>query len=327
MSNLTNMVDTIKALKASQVVRNDLVKQQFINVYNAVWREGGEQAYEREAFNFQTILRDKPNLKECTSLSFFFAFIDLAVQGLSLEPGPRAMCYLLPRNFKITDQTGREIWEKRCNLTISGFGELYLRQRAGQIRSADNPVIVYEGDDFEYGEHDGKKFVNYALKINHNSKKIVACFMKITRTDGSYDYSVMLESDWLRLASYSGKNNAYWDKATQHRIEKPNELYTSVNGGIDPGFLQAKCIKHAFRSYPKLKIGKGSVLETEITEQQEFDPYGGLTQDAGEAPVDLSQEQAQQQQADSFAEQPDTSAGVTVDPEKNADGAAADDVF
>lgn len=325
MSNLTNFVDTIKALKPSQVVRNEQVKQQFINVYNAVWREGGEQAYEREAFNFQSILRDKPQLKDCTSLSFFFAFIDLAVQGLSLEQGPRAMCYLLPRNFKLTDPSGREVWEKRCNLTISGFGELYLRQRAGQIRSADNPVIVYEGDEFEYGERDGKKFVNYSLKIDHNSKKIVACFMKITRTDGSFDYSVMLESDWQRLMQFSGKNNAYYDKNTRQRIEKPNELYTSANGGIDPGFLQAKCIKHAFRSYPKLQIGKGSVLETEITEQQEFDPYGGLNQE-GEAPTDATQEQ--QQQPDSFAEQPDTSAGVTVDPGKNAAGeAAADDVF
>ena len=108
MSNVTNMATTIMALKPSQVVRNELVKQQFINVYNAVWREGGEQAYEREAFYFQSILRDKPNLKDCTPLSFYFAFIDIAVQGISLEPGPRAMCYLLPRNFKIADPTGRD---------------------------------------------------------------------------------------------------------------------------------------------------------------------------------------------------------------------------
>lgn len=323
MSNVTNMANTIMALKPSQVVRNELVKQQFINVYNAVWREGGEQAYEREAFNFQAILREKANLKECTPLSFFFAFIDLAVQGLSLEPGPRAMCYLLPRSFKVTTPEGRETYEKRCNLTISGFGELYLRQRAGQIRYADNPVIVYEGDEFEFGEKDGRKFVNYAVKSSHNPNKIVACFMKITRTDGSYDYAVMLESDWLRLAQYSGKNNAYYDKNTRQRIEKPNELYTSANGGIDPGFLAAKCIKHAFRSYPKLQIGKGSVLETEITGQNDFDPYGGLDQQTAQA-----DEAKQQKPADSFAEQADTSAGVTVDPEKQAASAeAADDVF
>ena len=79
MGNLTNMVETVKALKPNQIVRNELVRQQFINVYNAVWKEGGEQVYEREANYFNKILREKPDLACCTSLSVFFAFIDLAV--------------------------------------------------------------------------------------------------------------------------------------------------------------------------------------------------------------------------------------------------------
>ena len=106
MSNLTNMVETINKLKfLTDVVSNDLVRQQFINVYNAVWKQGGEQVYEREANYFNKILRENANLNGCTSLSVFFAFIDLAVQGISVEPGVRAMAYLLPRNYKIgTDQ-------------------------------------------------------------------------------------------------------------------------------------------------------------------------------------------------------------------------------
>ena len=51
MSNLTNMVETINKLKfLTDVVSNDLVRQQFINVYNAVWKQGGEQVYERESY-------------------------------------------------------------------------------------------------------------------------------------------------------------------------------------------------------------------------------------------------------------------------------------
>lgn len=125
------MVETINKLKfLTDVVSNDLVRQQFINVYNAVWKQGGEQVYEREANYFNKILRENANLNGCTSLSVFFAFIDLAVQGISVEPGVRAMAYLLPRNYKIgTDQQGKSVYEKRCNLTISGYGELYLRAR------------------------------------------------------------------------------------------------------------------------------------------------------------------------------------------------------
>ena len=66
MSNLTNMVETINKLKfLTDVVSNDLVRQQFINVYNAVWKQGGEQVYEREANYFNKILRENSNLNGC----------------------------------------------------------------------------------------------------------------------------------------------------------------------------------------------------------------------------------------------------------------------
>lgn len=314
MSNLTNMVETINSLKyLTEVVSNDLVRQQFINVYNAVWKQGGEQVYEREANYFNKIIRENSNLNGCTSLSVFFAFIDLAVQGISVEPGVRAMAYLLPRNYKIgTDQQGKNLYEKRCNLTISGYGELYLRARAGQIYHADNPVVVYDGDDFEYGERDGRKYVNYSMHIPRTSNHIVACFLKITRTDGTIDYSVMLEQDWIRLANYSAKNNKYWDNNTRQWVEKANELYTSGGGGIDPAFLCSKCIKHAFGTYPKLNIGKGTQLETTVDDapSPDFDPYGGIDNE----PDDRQYAHAQNE---SFAPPADTSNGVRIDPAAN----------
>lgn len=328
MGNLTNMVETIKALKPNQIVRNELVRQQFINVYNAVWKEGGEQVYEREANYFNKILRENTKLVGCTSLSVFFAFIDLAVQGLSVEPGVRAMAYLLPRNYKLTGADGREYYEKRCNLTISGQGELYLRARAGQILHADNPVIVYEGDDFEFGERDGRKYVNYCMHFPRSSNRIVAVFIKITRIDGTVDYSSMVENDWKRLEVYSARNNAYYDKDKHERIEKPNELYTSNNGGIDPGFLSSKCIKHAFRSYPKLHIGKGSVLESQTIDESQpsFDPYAGAA-DATDNTTDNSQGEQQQEQLqtanNSFATTANPPAGVTI----NTNTGATDDVW
>ena len=319
MSNLTNMVETINKLKfLTDVVSNDLVRQQFINVYNAVWKQGGEQVYEREANYFNKILRENANLNGCTSLS--------------VEPGVRAMAYLLPRNYKIgTDQQGKSVYEKRCNLTISGYGELYLRARAGQIYHADNPVVVYEGDDFEYGERDGRKYVNYSMHIPRTSSHIIACFLKITRTDGTIDYSVMLEQDWTRLAGYSAKNNKYWDSNTRQWVEKANELYTSGDGGIDPAFLCSKCIKHAFGTYPKLNIGKGTQLETTVNDMpsSDFDPYGGIDSDSA-----AGCNQQAQAPNDSFAPPADTSNGVRIDPAANTQQSqggtaneAADDTF
>lgn len=309
-----NQARELQAMKATDVVRNDYVRQQFINVYNAIWKDGGEGVYEREAMYFNAALRDNEQLRKCTGMSVFLSFIDLAVRGLTLEPGAQALCYLLPRNCKAgRDQSGKDVWESRCNLTISGYGELVLRAKAGQIQYADNPVIVYEGDEFSFGERDGRKYVNYCCKIPRQSSHIIACFLKITRCDGSVDYSVMTECDWKRLQGYSAKANKYWDATQRQWVERPNALYSNDgNGEIDPGFLKAKCIKHAFKSYPRIAIGKGTQLESEVADQpaQDFDPYGGMADD----------------EPQTFAPAPDLSAGVTITAPA-PDTAGNDDVF
>nr|UWG79773.1 MAG: RecT family protein [Bacteriophage sp.]UWH98691.1 MAG: RecT family protein [Bacteriophage sp.]UWI27374.1 MAG: RecT family protein [Bacteriophage sp.]UWI29226.1 MAG: RecT family protein [Bacteriophage sp.] len=317
MSNAISLAKELQSMKAIDVIRNERVRNQFISVYNSIWKEGGEQVYEREAIYFNQQLRDKQNLRECSGTSIFYAFIDLAVKGLTLATGAQALCYLIPRSVKIgIDQSGKDIWEKVCNLTISGYGELVLRKNAGQIRHADNPVIVYEGDTFQYGEQNGQKIVNYMSAFPRRSNKIIACFLKITRADGTIDYSVMTEQDWMRLKGYSDKQNTYYDSKTRQYVTKSNELY-GKDGQIDTGFLMAKCVKHAFKTYPKLNIGRGTALETEIIEQHQpadFDPYGG---------VDDGQSEHQEQ---SFAPAPDMSAGVTIDPTQQSDN-NGDDTF
>lgn len=309
MSNALNFAKQLQTMKAANVVRDENVRTQFINVYNSIWKEGGEQVYEREAIYFNQQLRDKQQLRDCSGLSTYYAFIDLAVKGLSLAPGPQTLCYLLPRSIKVgVDQQGRDVWEKICNLTISPYGELLLRRAAGQIRYADNPIIVYEGDSFQYGEQNGQKIVNYMSALPRKSDKIIACFIKITRADGSIDYSVMTEQDWLRLKTYSDKQNTRFNASTKTYETKSNELY-GVNGAqIDSGFLMAKCIKHAFKSYPKLKIGRGSALESEIIEQaqeQQFDPY--------DTSIDDNNQQEDQPAEQHFAPATDVSAGIIID--------------
>ncbi len=309
-SETLNQAQIIQSLNASDVIRNEYVHQQFISVYNAIWKEGGEAAYERESIYFIRQLRDNDKLRKCTGMSVFFAFIDLAVRGLTLEPGVQALCYLLPRSFRISTPQG-DRWESRCNLTISGYGELVLRAKAGQIHHADNPVIVYEGDEFSFGEKDGRKYVNYCCRLPRTSDRIVACFIKITRCDGTVDYSVMYESDWKRLEGYSAKNNTYFDKQQNRQVSAPNALY-SVNGQIDTGFLMAKCIKHAFKTYPKIAIGKGTQLESDVVEQpqSDFGPYGGISE--GDRPKC-------QEEPKPFGPSPDMSAGVTGIPDADSD--------
>lgn len=313
MSNIQLTVDELNRLQPADILTYPAVREKFIQIWDTLWGEGkGEPAYERELNYFGHWLKDNAQaVAKATRFSIFTTFIDLAVCGLSVEPGVRALCYLQGRNVAVgKDAQGKTTYEPRLTLTISGYGELVMRARAGQIKYADNPVIVYEEDSFSFSDNDGRKSVKYTCNLPHNSRHIVACFMKITRTDGSVDYAVMFEEDWTRLSDYSAKQNRKWDDQSRRWVKgNPNELYSSQNGGIDPGFLMAKCIKHAFKTYPKVRIGKATQMETDTMDAPQEDFYG--MEEAADAP--------QPEKPQDFCPQRDDSGGVTIDPGKSED--------
>ena len=336
-NNLSLTVEGIDKLEPLAIASNAFVRDKFIQIYEAMWTPStgvsGEAAYERESRNFNRLLSEKEDLrKNCTRFSIFTAFLDVAISGLSLEPGPRAQCYLLSRSIAVDSYVGQDgkkksTYETQCVLVISGYGELVYRARCGQIRHADNPVIVYAEDEFEFGERNGNKFVNYTCRLPHTSGQIAACFMKITRADNTIDYAVMLPEDWCRLAGYSARQNRKWDeKAHKYVLGNPNALYGAQQDGslrIDPGFLIAKCIKHAFKSYPKARVGRATQLESQQVDNLEInDDLYGLGDGSA---VDTRTGEVKD---NGFAPAPDTSAGVTVNPGTSADDPqGTDDVF
>lgn len=309
MSNIQFTVEQLNTLHPLDIVGNSAVREKFIQIYNTLHGDG-EAAYERESVYFNQLLRDSENgkLQNATRFSIFTAFIDLAVCGLSLAPGSRAQCYLLGRNVNVGTKDHPQ-WEGRCVLTVSGYGELVLRIRAGQIRHADNPVLVYEGDEFSFADRDGRKSVNYVAHLPHSGKKILACYLGITRADGSRDYGILFEEDWLRLQAYSLKNNQRRN-ARGEVYGNANSLYTSGDGDtIDPGFLCAKCIKHAFKTYPKIGIGKNTELQSEQPDNMEDTDYYGI----GETPETQAPANPK---PETFCPPADQSAGVTINADE-----------
>jgi len=276
MSNQIQIkVTELNKLNPLMIAEDGRVEQKFILMYNSIWgTDKGPQVYEKEKFNFRKILQDKPALQNCSQLSLFGCFLDIAVNGLSLDPTGRPHCYILPRSTKTgyKDQNGNDIYEQRAYLSITGYGELVMRQRAGQVRYVDNPVVCYEGDTFCPGLIDCVKTVTYKAACPRKSNKVIGGFIRIVRADGTTDWSWMMEGDIERLKQYSFKNNQRYNPNTHQREGKANDLYTSNEGGIDPGFLESKLIKHAFDGYPKVRTGKFTVLETQ-EEPQDID-YG-----------------------------------------------------
>ena len=335
MSQIEISVKLLNELQPTQIVRHDKVRDKFIQIYDAMWSQStgvsGEAAYEKESRNFNRLLSEKEDIrKKCTHFSLFTSFLDVAISGLTLDPGTKAQAYLLARSIavdSVIDEHGQKKnrYETQCVLTVSGYGELVLRARCGQIRHADNPVIVYEEDSFEFGERNGQKFVNYTCRLPHQSGRIVACFMKITRADGSADYAVMLPEDWARLSNYSARQNSKFNYQTeQWENGKPNALYTAQGGQIDPGFLVAKCIKHAFKTYPKARVGHATQLESQQVDETEIpDDIYGVTADGEQVDPATGEIITDRQPEQSFAPANNTEAGVTVDPAANDD----DDTF
>ena len=149
MSNINLTVEEINALKSTDIVTNDKVREKFVQIYDTMWASStgisGDAAYERESRYFNALLCEKEDLRtKCSKFSIFTSFLDVAISGLSVEPGVRAQAYLLSRSVNIgKGQDGKNMYVTQCVLTVSGYGELVLRARCGQIRHADNPVIVY----------------------------------------------------------------------------------------------------------------------------------------------------------------------------------------
>jgi recombinational DNA repair protein RecT len=210
--------------------------------------------YEAERFHFMKLLQDNPALQACSKISLYGVFMDMAVSGLSFDPAMKH-AYVVPRSFKIKTPGQPDKWEQRATLMISGFGELVIRVQQKQLKFADNPVLVFDCDSFEYGSEAGRPFLSHRAKFPRpKDAEIMACYVALERMDGSRDYKVFGVDEVRALKEFSkDKDSLAW------------------NAGF-PGMVQTKTIKHAFRSYPKLKLGQFSTLQTQVVDSEPAEP-------------------------------------------------------
>jgi len=244
----------LSQLPAMKIADDPRVHKKFVSLYNQIHGSAsGELMYAAEKFHFGKLLTENEKLKKCTPLSLYGAFLDVAVQGLSIDP-TKKLCYLVPYNFNVGTRENPK-FESRAVLQVSGYGELLMRQRYGQIKYADNPVVVYRGDSFEARTNsDGQIRVDYIQKIPRESDEIIASFIRIERPDGSIEFKVFTKSDIDGFRKFSKDPNS---KAWTDGIK---------------GMVEAKTIKHAFKTYPKLLVkGQFSQLQTDVVDTVDID--------------------------------------------------------
>lgn len=244
----------LNSLTAIQIADDEKVKDKFITMVDTLHGSGsGAAVYEGERHYFNQLIQINKDLKECTRLSIYGAFIDCAVQGLSFDPS-RKLAYLLWDNHNVGTHSN-PVYEKRARLAISPYGELYLRQKYGQIKHADTPEVVYEGEEFMKVSGKDGTLINHTIIYPRPQTRIVAAYCRLVKPDGSVDYAIMDRTKMERLKEYSSKKNG----------GNPSKLYGTATTDIDSGFMIAKLIKHAFSVYPKVKLkGDFTVFATDL---------------------------------------------------------------
>lgn len=242
------------------LIDQDSIKESFISSLMKMHkktREDAEMTYEKESMYYKKALSEPNNrLVQCTGISLYSAFLDIAITGLSIQPGNKSEAYLEARGSKSGDN-----WINTARLVVTAYGELNMRIMAGQIIRMMNPVVLYTGDHFQPKTNDrGRLIVEYMPQIpRQKDARIFGAYVCIELPGGSLDFKWLLDDDIERLRKYSIPKGKEGSQA--------NALYSANNGQIDPGFLEAKTIKHAMRAYTKLKVGESTSFE-----EEEIDP-------------------------------------------------------
>lgn len=264
---MSNILEEIPKAQHERIP--ELAKDKFIQIYSQKFGSEQAEAFYEEQKNFflneLAVGSYAPRLKMADNMSLYFAFMSIAINGLSLEKGTTTTCYLEAKSIKIGEDPNKKdsngkplpIYQTVASISITGYGEIVLRQRAGQILSVDTPKIVYDCDDFSFGEENGKPTLTWKKCIPRpRGSRLIACYVRIVKNDGTFDYKVLDTDEILRLKNYSLKQNF-------GRFANP--LYGQEPDGsdIDTGFLMSKTVKHAFKGYPKLPLGTGSTLEAD----------------------------------------------------------------
>jgi recombinational DNA repair protein RecT len=275
------------------LVEDPAIRQSFIDTLCRIHKKSAGEAemiFEREATYYKKALSDSEYLRTCTGISLYSSFLEIAITGLSIQPGSKSEAYLESRGSEQevtkTNANGTVYQKKEyvnvCRMAVTAYGELNLRIASGQIVRINNPVVIYDGDRFQPRTNErGELTVDYAPSIPRKSNKIIGVYCSIVLPNRGIDFKWLLEEDIQRLLNYScTKNNP-----------KGAKLYTSNGGQIDPGFLEAKCIKHAMRAYTKLRLSDSVVFE-DSEENNETEPANFAPQEPdGKETVVINQQE------------------------------------
>lgn len=233
-------------------------EEKFVNLFIGIHKCDKPEAlriFQNESFAFLKTLAENPDLNDCTQLSIRGCFLEAVNSGLSFSKA-KGHVYLSFRN--VTVKHGKNSYkEKRMVWDASPDGHVYLRQRVGSIQSVTTARMVYDCDDYQITEGDNPSIYHKPKLPRPKNAQIVLGYCYVVDGNGNKS-PFWMDTDGIdRLKKYSEKNNGEWvqENGKWKKVPgKANELYTSHNDGIDPGFFAAKLKKFAVKDYRKSEL-------------------------------------------------------------------------
>lgn len=201
-----------------------LVKSRFVGLYNQVHGlpvddRRGEMYFAAEQMHFSQRLMDDEKLRRCTPLSLYKAFINTAINGLSFDPSKNQV-YLIP-------------YGEQCKTEVSPYGEAAMRINQGIIEGYDDPILVFDCDQFEPEQVAGSWKVSHKPKYPRpKDSQIIAAYVNIHRPDGTI-MTVIFGMDEINQFKAKSKNPKQYEWA---------------------GMIKAKVLKHAMKRQPAVRI-------------------------------------------------------------------------
>ena len=257
MSETASNEFSLDQLKPREIAEHPKVKTRFIGTLRSIHsmsEKEAEMTYEKESTYFKKAFTTVDRLSTATNISIYSTFLEIAITGLSIQGGNKSEAYIEVRGTNIGSKDSPN-YVNTASLSVTAYGELNMRIKAGQIIRMNNPIVIYENDYFQpHTNERGELTIDYRPSIPRRSNTIIGCYVCIVLPNKDLDFKWLLTDDIQRLMKYAGKGDA----------NKAGALYKSNNSQIDPGFLEAKTIKHAMRSYTKLRVGESVSFEEEI---------------------------------------------------------------
>lgn len=248
---------SLEQLEPTKIAEHPKVKSRFIDTLVNIHRISAEEAeaiYEKESTYFKKAFASNDKLKQATNISLYSTFLEIAITGLSIQGGSKSEAYIEVRGTNLGTRDNPR-YVNTASLSVTAYGELNMRIKAGQIIRMTNPIVIYDGDHFQpHTNERGELTIDYRPAIPRKSNTIIGCYVCIVLPHNGLDFKWLLNEDIHRLMKYAGKGKA----------ENAGQLYKSNDGQIDVGFLEAKTIKHAMRSYTKLRVGESVSFEEEV---------------------------------------------------------------